>query len=142
MKRLIVLGCLLASIFASLAEACRGGESTPPDSLASALQTASTVFLGEVISADKMDGKNVVATFKVVKGWKGPKGGMLDLPVQTGRSCDLGRFVENGTKWFVVLKEERIVATRSHSRRLFESEEEVQLIQEVDKLLKPSPRRK
>ena len=141
------LSILISMLLTEHAMACRGGENTPTDSLESAFKGASTVFVGEVVSVKERAGKDVLATFKVLKSWKGLKSGTISIPVQTGRSCDLGRFVDLGSKWFILVgkismsgpakvprkKSEIIVATQGHSRRFFEPKEEELLIMEIEK---------
>jgi hypothetical protein len=142
MKNFIAAICLFVSIPGGCAEACRGGENTPKDSLESAFKGASMVFIGEVVSVLVREKKDVLATFKILKSWKGSKSGTVSIPVQTGRSCDLGRYVEIGSKWFVLIdakakpeaKTEITISTQSHSRRLFELKEEEAIVIEVEKL--------
>lgn len=139
MSRFFLTGplILLSMLVTVPALACRGGENTPTDSLESAFKSASTVFIGEVVSVVENDKKDVLATFKILKSWKGLKSGTLSIPVQTGRSCDLGRYVESGSKWFILLSGGSFVATKSHSRRLFEAKEEEQIVNEIEKLRAP-----
>lgn len=127
---------LFLFLAAPIAEACRGGENTPPESIEKAYKNAAIVFIGTVISVDPpKKGKDVVSTFEVSRSWKGMKSGTLSFPVETGRSCDLGKDIEVGSRWFVLVSKagERIV-TASHSRRLFVLKEEEKLIEEVEKI--------
>jgi len=134
---LAALSILLSMLVTTHAMACRGGENTPTDTLQSAFKGASTVFVGEVVSVVERDGKDVLATFKILKSWKGLKSGTISIALQTGRSCDLGRYVESGSKWFILLSGGSFVATKSHSRRLFEAKDEEQIVNEIEKLKAP-----
>lgn len=127
------LSLLLSMLVTTPAMACRGGENTPIDSLETAFKGASTVFVGEVVSVVERKGTDVLATFKILKSWKGLKSGTISLAVQTGRSCDLGRYVDIGSKWFVLVSGS-FIETKSHSRRFFEPEEEEMLVKEIEKL--------
>ncbi len=115
--------------------ACRGSETNPPNTFENGYREASQVFIGKVTSTTSSpNSQDVTATFAILQSWKGNKSGQLTFSVQTGRSCDLGRFVEVGTKWFVMVNKlgDKIM-TASHSHRLFDAQEEKDQIAQLQK---------
>jgi hypothetical protein len=138
MKQFFYFIFQLAIIFSSvpsIAKACRGGENIPSNSFAQAYKSASIVFIGTVTSIDRPKDKDIVATFEIDRSWKGPKNGNLQFSMETGRSCDLEKFVEAGSRWLILADNagERIL-TASHSHRLFKTKEEEQQVAELTKV--------
>lgn len=123
------------TITPSIASACRGGENTPPNSFEHAYKDASIAFIGKVVSIESPSKKNVVATFEIQRAWKGPKTGNPHFEIETGRSCDLGKYVEVGSRWFILAnKDGEKILTASHSHRLFDTKELENQIKELEKI--------
>jgi hypothetical protein len=124
-------------IFTQSALACRGVEG-PKNSLAEALERAKLVFIGK-ISDSSFSGAETRAEFQVLKVLKGDLPKELSFMIQTGRSCDLGRYVEQGSEWLIFAdKPGDLIVTASHSRRLFDPDERKNIEQELESILKKS----
>ena len=140
-KSIIFLNLVMVLLLIpQMALACRGGESDSKEPLSLAYKNSSTVFIGKVLkvsSSSSSSSPDLIATFKIVRSFKGQKEGTLTFPVETGRSCDLGKYLEADSRWFVIAKNagDKIL-TASHSRRLFDSKEESEQVAALEKNIK------
>lgn len=111
------------------AVACRGTESAASKPLAEAARDSAIVVIGEVTAITAKPQHDVQVTLKVLRSLKPSAPKTLQFALQTGRSCDLGKSAELGSRWFVLAKRpgERLL-TGSHARRLFSVSEEAELV--------------
>lgn len=143
-KILLLFGLFL---LAPCALACRGGERNTKLSFAQAFAEAKLVVFAEAVIAEsqgppKIEKQPTISApekteFKVLKAWKGSPGKSVSFTLETGRSCDIGRALENGSKWIFFAKADgEHIHTASHSRRLYSPEEEKNLFAEMAAVVK------
>lgn len=119
---------------AASASACRGNEKRPKDSFEEAAKKAPIAFVGTIVTAENPANFETKVTFKVEQGLKEKINEKLWFRIQTGRSCDLGKYVEIGSRWIILANEiGELILTDSHSRRLFDKKEELEVIEKLKK---------
>jgi hypothetical protein len=144
---------LISISWTSIGFACRGGESEPKDSLEEAVAAAKIVLLAEAVEVEGDSEEKpfsapnkaplstanrgiTKANFKVLKSWKGSPGKSISFALETGRSCDIGKYLLKGTRWFFIAdKDGDTISTRSHSQRLFEPAEEIKITNKISQIL-------
>lgn len=127
---------LFLSFIPALSFGCKGSENKPKQSFENVFKNASLVFIGTMVNVEyTTGGTDAIATFQITRSWKGPKEGTFTFPLETSRSCDLGKYADKSSTWFIVAKKtnERIL-TASYSRRLFDVTEERDQIAIVQKI--------
>lgn len=112
---------MLVSILPQFAFPCQGGENTPSSTLETALKKAEQVFFGQMfaLKQETLNGKTVTnASVVPMILWKGEPGARI-LHFQTGRSCDVGKYAQEGGRWFIVAGTDGYISSAGHSRPLY-----------------------
>ena len=119
----------LTAFSTPIAFACRGTETQVKESLEDSFKKAQIVFIGTIISMEEPKDYETRVSLKVDRKLK-----RLDLEkpwfrLETGRSCDLGRYAEIGSRWIIFAdKVGDKIYTRSHSQRIFDQETEASIL--------------
>ena len=102
------------------------------ESLEDTFKNAQIVFIGTILSMEDPKDHETRVSFKVDQKLKKMD---VDKPwfrLETGRSCDLGRYADIGSRWIIFAdKVGDKIFTRSHSQRLFDQETEASILKNL-----------